>query len=117
MNPIYCCACHIRTPRNFADENMYDGVYCKKCANRLGYLPTRPAPPTTGTSVQKPVDREALWELNLKALDVGAFGDPCDFRTMLRYWRAQEAAGYPGAQENVQYFTDLIENTKGETNA
>lgn len=58
-------------------------------------------------AVQKP-SKESLWGLNLENLKVGTFGDPEDYETMLRYWKAQEEAGYPYASENVQYFTDLV---------
>lgn len=111
MNTLYCIECKIRTPRNFADEGIYDGVYCANCASKLGYLPGRRRHPSTGSSVQPPKPRpEIVWAHNLEALKAFALGDPTDPETMLRYWKAQEAAGYPGASENVQYFTSLIEN-------
>lgn len=66
-------------------------------------------PPNCGTSVQKPLIKENAWELNLENLKAGALGDPEDSETLLHYWKAQEAAGYPGASENVKYFTDIVE--------
>ena len=103
MKPLYCIKCNIRTPRNFADERIFNGVYCERCAPRK----SPPPPPSSGSSVQKPIDKAALWALHLAHLDAGAYGDPADPKTLLRYWEAQASAGYPGARENVQYFKDL----------
>lgn len=58
-------------------------------------------------ALQKP-SKESRWGLNLENLKAGTFGDPEDYETLLRYWKAQEDAGYPYASENVQYFTDLV---------
>ena len=56
-----------------------------------------------------PEAQEARWNLNLTNLIKGAYGDQNDPETLLLYWKAQEAAGYPSASENVKYFTELIE--------
>lgn len=39
MNTLYCIKCHARTPRNFADELLYNGVYCERCATVWGRTP------------------------------------------------------------------------------
>lgn len=109
MNALYCINCHCRTPRNFADEDMFNGVYCLQCATEFGYLPRVPKPPTSGSNVQKPIDKTTVWMLNLENLKTGAYGAQNAPETMLRYWKAQEAAGFPGASENVQYFKATIE--------
>lgn len=119
MNVLYCKNCHMRTPRNFADEDQFDGVFCKHCATALGYTPKRPNPPTSGSNaIQPPRPRpEIIWAHNLEALKAFALGDPEDPETMLRYWKAQESAGYPGASENVKYFTSIIKSHKAPVSA
>lgn len=52
--------------------------------------------------------QESLWQLNLDNLRAGLFGPEIEPETMFRYWKAQEAAGYPNASENVHYFTSLV---------
>lgn len=69
---------------------------------------------TFGEHVQRAVSD--AWETNLDSLTAGAFGDPLDPETLLRYWKAQEAAGYPYASENVKYFKELVQKRKGDTN-
>ena len=102
-------------PHSFADEG-FDGVYCEECATALGYTPgKRRRPPNTGSNAQPPKPRpETVWAYNLEALKAFALGDPKDPETMLRYWKAQEAADYPGASENVKYFMELIGNKEAE---
>lgn len=53
--------------------------------------------------------REALWERNLENLKAGTLGDPQSNVTLLRYWQCQERAHYPFARENVEYFTDAVQ--------
>lgn len=72
----------------------------------------RKRPPNTGSNAQRPTHREELWRLNLAHLAAGALGDQGNPETMLRYWKTQETAGYPGASENVQYFTKLVEKER-----
>lgn len=60
-------------------------------------------------SPRKNIDPAVRWGLNLANLNAGAFGSPEDPETLLRYWKAQEAAGYPGASENVLYFKSIKE--------
>ena len=114
MNFLTCVNCGASTLHNFADEERYIGIYCRACAVRLGYTPKPPAPPTSGSSVQKPIDRGEVWNANLKNLSAGTFGDPTDPETLLRYWKRQEAAGYPGASENVKYFQNILDTKRGE---
>lgn len=108
-----CIICGMSTAQTYADSGFM-GVYCKSCANVRGYTPAQlMRPPTTGSNVQPPKPRpETVWAHNLEALKAFALGDPKDPETMLRYWKAQEAAGYPGASENVQYFTGLVEKER-----
>ncbi len=53
-------------------------------------------------------ERSLLWERNLENLRSGTLGDAKSPDTLLRYWRAQEKAHYPGARENVAYFEGLM---------
>lgn len=64
---------------------------------------------------QQTTDQASIWEKNMEFLRAGGFGSLCGEEsqaTLLRYWIAQEQAGYPGAGENVKYFAAL---TKGGT--
>lgn len=56
--------------------------------------------------------REELWQRNLENLRSGTLGDLNSPVTLLRYWQSQERAHYPYARENVEYFTDIVENEK-----
>lgn len=105
MNTLYCINCGIRTPRNFADERIFDGIYCELCAPRV-----TGEPPRVRLRMPRPAD-PTVWESHLENLKAGALGDPGDPETLLRYWKAQEAAGYPRASENVQYFKSLVEKS------
>lgn len=67
-----------------------------------------------GEQVQRAVSD--AWETNLDSLTAGAFGDPQDPETLLRYWKAQEAVGYPYASENVRYFEEQVQQSKEYTN-
>jgi hypothetical protein len=58
--------------------------------------------------------REALWQRNLENLKAGTLGDPSIPVTLLRYWQCQERAHYPYARENVEYFTEVQNETGGE---
>lgn len=40
---------------------------------------------------------------------MGAFGNPQDPRTMLRYWKEKEVIGYPNAKRNVKEWERVIE--------
>ena len=53
-------------------------------------------------------DSEARWDCNLANLNAGVFGTPTHPESLLRYWKAQELAGYPSASENVKYFESRI---------
>lgn len=57
--------------------------------------------------IRSPVPQEVRWERNLEFLMSGGFGDVFNANTLLRYWQAQEHAGYPGASENVRYFEEM----------
>ena len=108
-----CIFCGMNTEQSYADK-IYEGVYCEECAAALGYTPSqRRRPPNSGSIAQPPKPRpETIWSHNIEALKAGALGDPGDPETLLRYWKAQESAGYPGASENVQYFTELVEKER-----
>ena len=56
--------------------------------------------------------REALWQRNLENLQAGTLGNPTDPKSLLRYWQCQERAHYPHAKENVEYFTEIINETE-----
>ena len=55
--------------------------------------------------------REALWAINLSNLESGTLGDRSSPLTLLRYWQFQERAHYPGARENVEFFSDLLQKS------
>ena len=57
--------------------------------------------------------RESLWQRNLENLKAGTLGDPTSPMTLLRYWQCQERAHYPYARENVEYFTEVQNETGG----
>ncbi len=52
--------------------------------------------------------REATWKRNLENLTSGTLGNPALYETLLRYWQCQDQAHYPGARENVEYFSQLV---------
>ena len=53
--------------------------------------------------------KENAWLKNLESLQLGEFGiDTKSPKTLLAYWKAQELAGYPQAEENVKYFEDMV---------
>lgn len=64
--------------------------------------------------LETPRDPAIRWSANLGGLISGVFGDPYDLKTMLVYWKAQEAEGYPYASENVKYFEDLLKEAIAE---
>jgi hypothetical protein len=53
------------------------------------------------------MSRQERWEKNLEMLKSGALGDDASPKTLLRYWKMQERAGYPNASENVKYFEEI----------
>ena len=105
MNTLFCINCNTRTPRNFADEAIFNGVYCANCATRLR-LP--PKPPSSGSSVRKPIDKEVVWLMNLESLKAGAFGDPTSPEALIRYWEAQARANYPHAIQNAFFLEGFL---------
>ena len=48
------------------------------------------------------------WEENLEKLKNGVFGAETSLEALARYWKAQAEAGYPGANDNFMYFSQLI---------
>ncbi len=56
--------------------------------------------------------RESTWARNLQNLTSGTLGDATMPETLLRYWQCQEQAHYPGARENVEYFTERLRKEK-----
>ncbi len=61
------------------------------------------------------LQREAVWERNLKNLEAGTLGDKTLPETLLRYWQFQEQARYPGAKDNVEYFKMLLGKAEKES--
>lgn len=53
--------------------------------------------------------REALWSGNLDNYKEGMFGKVGETETLMRYWAAQARCGYPGAEENLNYFTQSLD--------
>jgi hypothetical protein len=57
-----------------------------------------------------------VFDRNFEKLTSGEFGNPKKFETMVAYWKAQDEAGYPLADENVRYFEDMVrKESKNET--
>lgn len=54
-------------------------------------------------------EQASIWNRNLQILGDGGYGPPEKPQTLLRYWKEQEKAGYPGASENVRYFAELLQ--------
>lgn len=54
-------------------------------------------------------DRASLWQENLMNFEKGTYGDPKDPKTQLMYWRNQQKAHYPYAQENVERLKDIVD--------
>ena len=57
---------------------------------------------STDATIDIEDSRVTLWEENLKAFQMGAYGNPQDPSTLLIYWRNMERAHYPYARENVE---------------
>lgn len=57
-------------------------------------------------------DIASIWEKNMEHLKSGGFGPVEQPQTLLRYWQAQERAGYPYASENVKYFEEVVEKER-----
>jgi uncharacterized lipoprotein NlpE involved in copper resistance len=55
---------------------------------------------------------DKTWDKNLERLKNGEFGDlknPKEHeKALMRYWQAQDEAGYPSASDNVRYFASQI---------
>lgn len=51
---------------------------------------------------------EKVWQENLEMLQDGILGDVNSPKTLLRYWKLQAEAHYPSAEENVQYFEEMV---------
>lgn len=70
--------------------------------------------------ITKVNEQITAWERNLEGLHNGIFGEiatydeATTYQTLLRYWRAQERAGYPYASENVKYFEESLRRCKNE---
>lgn len=58
---------------------------------------------------------ETIWRMNIDALAAGAYGDPKDPATRVRYWSDQANAGFPGALENLRFFYELAKKTRPKT--
>lgn len=54
-------------------------------------------------------NRATMWEECRKNLQMGAYGNPQDPKTLIQFWKAMESFGYPRAKENVKRFEDIKE--------
>lgn len=79
-------------------------AHCQFCGQAIDWRETEE---TSGPVAR--LEKERRWGQNLEHLCAGAFGDPAHPETLLKYWLAQEAAGYPGALECANYFKDMLE--------
>lgn len=68
--------------------------------------------------ITKLYEQISAWDKNLERLKNGEFGDlknPKEHeKALMRYWQAQDEAGYPSASDNVRYFASMLkcEETK-----
>lgn len=53
-------------------------------------------------------NNEQMWDLINSDFTAGLYGDPTQTVTLLRAWQARERARYPGAHNQVKYFTELL---------
>ena len=112
LNLMHCIKCGIRTNANYAEDLGTNGVYCARCATEL----RRPSsPPTSGSNATRPDPMETIWRMNIDSLAAGAYGDPKDPATLVRYWHDQAHAGFPGAMENLRFFDELAKKTRPKT--
>ena len=97
--------------------NLIENFRCSSCGgvNRKdsNYCPYCGAKMDGGSDAH--TSQEVRWNKNMEFLKSGGFGsmdgNEC-YTTLLRYWQAQEQAGYPKASENVKYFESLIGDSK-----
>ena len=54
------------------------------------------------TSAPLASNREAMWKETRENLTSGAFGDPSDLKTLIRFWAKMDLLHYPGAKETKQ---------------
>lgn len=54
------------------------------------------------TSAPLASNREAMWKETRENLTSGAFGDPSDLKTLIRFWAKMDMLHYPGAKETKQ---------------
>ena len=93
------------------------GVVHSERFNRLDFIEAHGGAPcyldlylfSTHEDSDSQYKREALWERNLENLESGTLGNKSDPHTLLRYWQSQDKAGYPFAEDNVEYFMSVIE--------
>lgn len=63
--------------------------------------------------ITKVNEQICAWRKNLERLKNGEFGEfsPKEiYKTLLEYWKAQAAVGYPYASDNVKYYEDMIKD-------
>lgn len=54
------------------------------------------------TSAPLASNREEMWKETRENLTSGAFGDPSDLKTLIRFWAKMDMLHYPGAKETKQ---------------
>lgn len=100
---VECSVCHSKDYYPFDYKNIRYPNYCGDCGAKMG------------GDCEDQTSQEVRWNKNLEFLKIGGFGSMDGkefFETLLRYWKAQEQAGYPTASENVKYFESLIGDSK-----
>ena len=97
----------------FTDDRT---MYCERATGLDEILPDDFCSYGKRREPNQELEQEAIWKINAELLHSGGFGsmngDKC-FETLLRYWKAQEQAGYPHASESVKYFEDLVKKERG----
>lgn len=64
------------------------------------------------TSADVSYSREALWEINMKNFQQGAYGDPALPESQLTYWLNMERAHYPYAHDNVERLKAIVDTQR-----
>ncbi len=57
-------------------------------------------------------NRSAMWSETLAGLQSGAFGNPVELDTLIRYWGKMELLHYPGAKDTKE---QLIRKLQAQT--
>lgn len=71
------------------------------------------------TDVTAPLanNREAMWQETRQNLQMGAFGDPASYQTLVMYWGKMAQLHYPGAEETKRQMEALLQEQQMQMEA